>query len=46
MKLNNLPKKVLNMKNAISGEFYQGEQKLIQKKYKIGRLKKRVTDKF
>ncbi len=29
--------------NAVSGEFYQGEQKLIRSKYKIGRLKNRIT---
>jgi hypothetical protein len=29
--------------NASSGEYHQGEQKLIQKKYKIGKLKNKVT---
>ena len=42
--INHFSKKGFKHENSITGEIHQGEQKMIQKKYRIGKLKNKITD--
>jgi hypothetical protein len=42
--INHFSKKGFKHENSSTGEIHQGEQKMIQKKYRIGKLKNKITD--